>query len=328
MNNTQKRKSKVDYGKYGLIFIAPFFITFAIFQLYPLIDTFYESLFVKVGSARHAHIVKGLGNYKDYVFGNKADYEIWKALGVTVVMWLLNFIPQIILSLVLAAWFTDIKYKLKHDGKYKVIMYLPNIITAATIAVLFNCLFQNNGPITSLARNTFNLGSKFTILEKGWASLFIIAFIQFWMWYGNTMIVLCAGIMGISPSLYEASMVDGASSRQQFFKITMPLLKPILQFTLVTSAIGGLQMFDIPQLFNKGGPNINGVDSTTTVIMLIRRYLQLTKGKIAKGTEDMGKAAAYSVVLFVVTLAVSMIFFVATSERKEKTPKKIKAKAN
>lgn len=321
LKDRSNRKSKVDYGKYGIIFIIPFFVTFAIFQLYPLIDTFYESLFVKVGSVRHSKIVFGLGNYKDLVFGNKAGYEVWKAMGVTVVLWLLNFIPQILLSLLLAAWFTDIKYKLKHDGKYKVIMYLPNIITAATIAVLFNCLFQNNGPITMLARKVFNLSKQFSFLDKGWASLLIIAFIQFWMWYGNTMIVLCAGIMGISPSLYEASMVDGASSRQQFFSITLPLLKPILQFTLVTSAIGGLQMFDIPQLFNKGGPNVNGVNSTTTVIMLIKKYLQLTKGKIAKGTEDMGRAATYSVVLFVVTLAISMIFFIATTEKKEKTKK-------
>lgn len=103
--------------------------------------------------------------------------------------------------------------------------------------------------------------------------------------------------LGINPSLYEAASVDGASSRQQFFKITLPLLKPILQYTLVTSAIGGLQMYDIPQLFNDGGPVVvtgggSSVNSTTTVVMLIKRYVS------AGGTQDYGKAAAYSVMLF------------------------------
>jgi multiple sugar transport system permease protein len=135
------------------------------------------------------------------------------------------------------------------------------------------------------------------------------------MWYGNTMIVLIAGIMGISPSLYEAAMVDGATGRQQFFKITLPLLKPILQFTLVTSAIGGLQMYDIPQLFNAGKPVVNfrgkNIDSTTTIVMLIKKYLIGT-------TKNVGRASAYSVVLFFITLGVSLIFFFATAEKKKK----------
>lgn len=174
-------------------------------------------------------------------------------------------------------------------------MYMPNIITAATIAVLFYGMFEVNGPITTIFKD---LGwcDKGGILNHGWASLIIIAFIQFWMWYGNTMIVLCAGILGINPSLYEAASVDGASSKQQFFKITLPLLKPILQYTLVTSAIGGLQMYDIPQLFNEGGPVVvtgsgSSVNSTTTVVMLVKKYVS------AGGTQDYGKAAAYSVML-------------------------------
>jgi multiple sugar transport system permease protein len=238
--------------------------------------------------------------------------EIWKALAVTAVLWILNFIPQLLLSLVLAAWFTDVKYKLKGTGAYKVIMYMPNIITAATIAVLFYAMFETNGPITQLLRNMGWVGKE-GLLMTGWASLLIIAFIQFWMWYGNTMIVLCAGILGINPSLYEAAMVDGANSKQQFFKITLPLLKPILQYTMVTSAIGGLQMFDIPYLFNSGGPIVqvgdSAVNSTTTVMMLIRNY-------VATGNnQNMGRAASYSIVLFVVTMVVSLIFYKLTSDK-------------
>ena len=189
-------------------------------------------------------------------------------------------------------------------------MYMPNIITAATIAVLFYGMFEVNGPITTIFKD---LGwcDKGGILNHGWASLIIIAFIQFWMWYGNTMIVLIAGILGINPSLYEAAMVDGASSRQTFFSITLPLLKPILQYTLVTSAIGGLQMYDIPALFNVSGtgdalPNY----ASQTITMYIRR--------LGFTTKDMGKSAAASMILFVVTLVISLLFFALTREREPK----------
>lgn len=313
MNNS-KRKT-VEYGKYGYVFILPFFIIFFIFQFYPLIYTFWTSLSYKqqVGRGTISYVT-GLGNYTNYVFTKGS--EVFQAMGITVLLWLLNFVPQIILSLLLAAWFTDEHNKLKGQGAYKVLMYMPNIITAATIAVLFYSLFDVSGSMTALLRGMGILSADSDILKSGWWSFGIIAFIQFWMWYGNTMIVLIAGIMGISPSLYEAAMVDGASSRQQFFLITLPLLKPILQFTLVTSAIGGLQMFDIPQLFNEGKPIIKmgeqSVLSTQTIVMLIKKYVD------AGPAQDYGRASAYSVVLFIITLAVSMIFYVATSDKKNR----------
>ena len=308
------KKKSVEHGKYGVLFSVPFFVVFLVFQLYPLIYTFYNSLIYSAKNGRRMVESFGMGNFTNYVFGKAGGGDIWKALGVTVVLWILNFIPQILLSLLLAAWFTDLKYKLKGNGIYKVIMYMPNVITAATIAVLFYSLFDVNGPFTQLARSAGLVG-KAGFLSKGWASLLIIAFIQFWMWYGNTMIVLCAGIMGINPSLYEAAMVDGASSKQQFFKITLPLLKPILQYTLVTSAIGGLQMYDIPALFNEGGPIVrmggSDINSTTTVMMLIKKYTQVGT------TQNMGRAASYSIVLFVVTLVISFLFYRLTQDKNE-----------
>ena len=310
------KKKTVEYGKYGVIFISPFFITFLIFQLYPLLNTFYTSLVYEAKKGRNAVTQEfGFGNYANYVFGSAGGGEVWSAIGITIVMWLLNFIPQILLSLLLAAWFTDIRCKLRGQGAYKVIMYMPNIITAATIAVLFYSLFDVHGSLTGLMRKLGLVGETGTVLNKGWWALLIIAFIQFWMWYGNTMIVLIAGALGINPALYEAARVDGASSRQQFFKITIPLLKPILQFTMVTSAIGGLQMYDIPQLFNEGGPVIKmgekAVMSTTTIVMLIKSY-------VSGGTkENYGRAAAYSVILFVITLCISMIFYKLTEEKKK-----------
>ena len=309
-----KRKT-VEYGKYGLLFLVPFFLVFLVFQFYPLMYTIFESFEYTYKNGRNTATSRGLGSYTNYVFGKAGANEIWKGIYVTVIMWVMNFIPQILLALLLAAWFSDVNLKLKGAGAYKVIMYMPNIITAATIAVLFSNLFDTSGAMTKIFE-ALNIAEG-SIINKGWSSLFIIAFIQFWMWYGNTMIVLSAGILGINPSLYEAAMVDGATGKQQFFRITLPLLKPILQFTLVTSAIGGLQMFDIPQLFNEGKPVLafgkdDTIYSTRTVVMLIKNYVN--NGP----TQNMGRAAAYSVVLFVITLCISLIFYKLTSEKKHK----------
>ena len=253
------KKKTVEYGKYGYMFIAPFFLVFLIFQLYPLIYTFYLSFveYKMTGSKLTNNGFCGFDNYlkvlktRDFMAGK----DIWfntipmNTIKNTLIIWIINFIPQILLALLLAAWFTDTVVKLKGQGAFKVMMFLPNIITASSIAVLFNSLFGNQGPVTLLVRKLPGLGD-YSFLNSKAGTIGLIGFMQFWMWYGNTMIVLIAGILGISPSLYEAAMVDGANSRQEFFKITLPLLKPILQFSLVTSAIGGLQMYDIPSLFN------------------------------------------------------------------------------
>lgn len=154
-----------------------------------------------------------------------------KSIGNTLKIWVLNFIPQILLALLLASWFTDTVVKLKGQGAFKIMMFMPNIITASSIAVLFYSLFNANGPITMMLQNAHIISEKYDFMEKPGGTIGLIAFMQFWMWYGNSMIVLIAGILGISPSLYEAAMVDGANSKQQFFKITLPLLKPIISTT-------------------------------------------------------------------------------------------------
>ena len=320
------KKKTVEYGKYGYMFIAPFFLVFLIFQLYPLIYTFYLS-FVEYKMTGSKLINDGFCGFDNYLKVLKtrdfmAGKYIWfntipmNTIKNTLIIWIINFIPQILLALLLAAWFTDTVVKLKGQGAFKVMMFLPNIITASSIAVLFNSLFGNQGPVTLLVRKLPGLGD-YSFLNSKAGTIGLIGFMQFWMWYGNTMIVLIAGILGISPSLYEAAMVDGANSRQEFFKITLPLLKPILQFSLVTSAIGGLQMYDIPALFNVN----NGVGQpgrvSHTVTMMIREVA-------FSQNPDYGYAGAISVILFICTMIISMIFFIATKDRPDKQKHAVK----
>lgn len=317
-----KRRKHIEYGKYGYLFIAPFFIVYLIFSLWPLIYTVYLSLFnsYERNMEEFSEFV-GLGNFVE-VLGVNSDTGLFgtktfEALGNTVIIWIINFIPQILLALLLAVWLTDTKAKLKGQGVYKIMIYMPNIITAATISVLFYTLFNNTGAITGLLRNLHIIPESFNFMESPMGTRGIIAFIQFWMWYGNTMLLLIAGILGISPSLFEAANIDGANGFRIFKSITLPCLKPIVLYVLVTSAIGGLQMYDIPALFNvtNGGDGLPN-NASTTITMYIK---QLSNAK------NMGKAATASMVLFVVTLVISLLFFFFLSDR-ERKPKKIKTK--
>ena len=319
-----KKNKTVEYGKYGYLFIAPFFLVYAIFQLYPLIYTVWLSFVENYyrGLTQVGPKFVGLNNYLSVLINTDSAYKVVEgakfldtmtimSIKNTLVMWIFNFIPQILMSLLLASWFTDTTVKLKGQGAFKVMMFMPNIITASTIAVLFYSLFNNSGPFTNVLRNVGIIGEKYDFMESKAGTIGLIAFMQFWMWYGNTMIVLIAGILGINPSLYEAAMVDGASSRQTFFDITLPLLKPILQYTLVTSAIGGLQMYDIPALFNVSGTGeALPAYASQTITMYIR--------KLGFTTKDMGKSAAASMILFFVTLVISLVFFAATRDREPK----------
>lgn len=294
-----KRNKRISYDNYGYLFIAPFFITFLIFQLYPIFFTFRTSLTDAAGWNKILeNQIIGFDNFaKLFAFGTDISNYFWQSLGNTVIMWLFNFVPQIGMALILASWFTDTRLHLKFQGAFKVLIFMPNIITAASIAMLFFSLFNYPiAPVNTLMQQLGLISAPIEYFRSTAISRGLISFIQWWMWYGNTMIVMIAGILGISPALFEAALVDGCSSRQVFWKITLPLIKPILLYNLVTSLVGGLTMFDIPHLMTQGNPNY----TTNTVARFI-----YTQGFEAPNNFNMASAA--SAVLFVIIVICSLI---------------------
>ena len=281
------KKKGISYAKWGYIFMAPFFIVYAVFQLYPMITTVYYSFFeyFRSGLKIIGPNFVGLKNYAA-MFS-----EVPKYFGNTIIMWLLGFIPQIIISLVLASWFTDVRLRLRFQGFFKTVIYMPNLIMASAFAMLFFTLFSDtaNGPVNSLLLNLGIISEPIRWMTNVWSARGLVGLMNFLMWFGNTTIILMAAIMGVDPGLYEAAELDGASSRQMFWKITMPLIKPMLVYTLITSLIGGLQMFDVPQVLTngKGSPN----NSTTTIIMYLNQHLY---------SKNYGTAGAISVILFLI----------------------------
>ena len=311
----QKRKS-ISYDKYGYLFVAPFFITFLIFQLYPIFFTFRTSLTDAAGWSKVLdNSIIGFDNFvKLFTFDMEVSRFFWQAFGNTVVIWIFNFIPQIAMALILASWFTDTHLKLRFQGMFKVLIFMPNIITAATIAMLFFSFFNFPvAPINTILQQFGLLSSPFEFFRSTTASRGLISLIQWWMWYGNTMIIMIAGMLGINPVLFEAALVDGCTSRQVFWKITLPLIKPILLYNLVTSLVGGLTMFDIPHLMTQGNPNY----TTNTVARCIYQQGFETPN-------NFNIASAASVVLFIIIVICSLILALLMRDR-DAAPKERRA---
>ena len=307
------------------MFIAPFFLVYCFFQIWPLIYTFILSF--KGNQANNAAWV-GFDNYSTILFGQgmaqgsaATSAEFFKALGNTFILWFGNFIPQILLSLLLAVWFTDAKVKLPGKGFFKVVMYMPNIITAASVAALYVNLFGDS-KYYFVNATLMNMGMENPVQFVGdpVISKIMVMFIQTWLWFGNTMIMLMSGIMGINPSLFEAADIDGANSRQVFFKVTLPLLQPIMVYTLVTSMIGGLQMFDIPYLYHNGA---NFSKELETVAVFI--YFNFNKGTVEQASY--GYAGAASIIIFAITAVLGSITFYMNRDKDEIAQKKQRKRA-
>jgi multiple sugar transport system permease protein len=190
---------------------------------------------------------------------------------------------------------------------------MPNIITAATVAILFGTLFgYPMGPVNDLLTRFHIIDKPFYFLNSRKAAQSIIIFIQTWQWYGYTMIILISGVLGIDPEIFEAADIDGANGWTVFWKITIPSIKTIMLFTLVTSLIGGLTMFDIPQLFiNNGGPD----NATVTTSVFI--YAQAFKGGYMYN-----RASAASMVMFIIIIILSAFMFFLLRDKDEAALKK------
>ena len=316
----QKSIKSISYAKYGYMFIAPFFIVYCIFQLWPLINTFRLSFY---GNGKTLETFVGLKNFQNILFGSETSIpaqaiheEFFNYFQNTIIIWLGNFVPQIILSLLLAVWFTDAKLKIPGKGFFKVSMYMPNIITAASVSALFLVLFGDGkyGAINSLLLSKEMIVEPIRFITDKTNSRILVMFIQTWMWFGNTMIMLMSGIMGINPSLFEAANIDGANSFQIFRKVTLPLLRPIMVYTLITSMIGGLQMFDIPYLLHTGNTLVPHIQTAAVFV-----YEKFHKTPYSP---SYGYSAAASVILFFITGILGIFVFFFNRDKDEAEQKK------
>ena len=297
-----RRKKGVRYAKWGYLFILPFFLTYCIFSLAPQILTIYNSFFenYREGLEQVGPRFVGFQNYvKLFTPDKNGSVNILRFAGNTLLMWIEGAVPQILIALLLSVFFTSYRLKIKGQQFFKTVIYMPNLIMASAFSMLFFTLFSNVGPVNQL------------IVALGWSDEIIpffdkqvtvrglVATMNFLMWFGNTTILLMAGIMGIDQNLFEAANIDGANSVQVFFRVTLPLLMPVLVYTIITALIGGLQMFDVPQVLTNGAGTPNR--SSTTLIMYLNNFLKTSK--------NYGMAGAVSVIIFLITGLLSILVF-------------------
>jgi len=286
------KKSRFNYGYF---FVAPFIIGFLAFGLYPVYNTIALSFTDTTLMSAKSNFV-GLANFKRLF----ADSVFMTAVKNTWLLWILNFVPQLGIALLLSVWFTSTRLKLKAVGVWRMLFYLPNLLMPAAIAALFFSLFSFYGPVNQFMVRAGFIPEAIDYLRNPTVARSLVVFIQWWMWFGQTTIILMAGMTSISVQVYEAALVDGATSFQMFRYITMPLIKPVTIYILVTSLVGGMQMFDIPMLLTDGrGSPANSI--------LTNNILMYMKFRSSKG--HIGAAASVGVLVFIMTTICSLVIF-------------------
>lgn len=297
-----------NLNRYGYVFIAPFWIIFLVFSIYPVLLTFYYS-FTNYSGSGEAQVV-GLANYKRLLTDTyfvEAFFNTWKIWGV-------NFALQIGLALILAMIFSDMRMKLRGLAFFRSIFYLPNLITISSVALLFGILLDwQHGSLNMMLLKLGIISDPINWLNEPTTAQLSVSLILTWMWFGHSFIVVMAGVSGISKDYYEAALIDGANRWQTFSKITIPLLKPILLYIMITSLIGGLQLFDLPMLLTDGIGSPDG--SLNTMVLYL--YNQAFK------YNNYGYAAAVAYGLFVITLIFSAFIFKGMYGKERKQPRQV-----
>ena len=302
MTKTKKTRKR-NYNNMAYLFVLPFVVVFLIFSVYPVFRTLQLSFanYKGFGDIEYNGIANYIRVFKDKYF--------WRALWNTIRMWGVNIVLQLGLAFILTMIFSDIKYKIKGLPFFRAVYYLPGIISATSIAFLFKTLLDwRFGTINQILAK---VGVKNPIDWLGQSSTapLVISLIQTWMWFGNSFIMLMAGVQGINNDYFEAAAIDGAGRWKRFTKITLPLLKPIMLYVTITSLIGGLQLFDMPFLMF----NVNGdpYGSTQTAIMYLYKFGFATRPK------QVGYASAIAYVLFLLILIISIIQFKVLNKKED-----------
>ncbi|WP_270526808.1 carbohydrate ABC transporter permease [Longibaculum muris] len=274
-------------NRYGWGFITPSTILITILVFIPMIQAFITSL--QSGLANNLRFV-GIENYIRLL----SDQTFLKAAGNTFLYLIIQVPIMIILSLIIAATLND--KKLKFKGFFRIAIFLPCITSLVAYSIIMKSLFANDGIMNQLLLNLNLISSPIQwVTDSLFAKILIIIAIT-WRWTGYNMIFYLSGMQNIDPSIYEAAEIDGASTFTKFTKITIPMLKPIILFTTITSTIGTLQLFDEVVNITGGGPANATITLSQYIYNLSFKY-----------SPNFGYAAAVAFVIVIAIVILSII---------------------
>lgn len=275
--------------------VAPFYLLFLVFGLFPIVFSIYLSFTDWDGMGTIKFV--GLAQYRYLV----SDLRFWNAVANTFIIWFISTIPMLFLALVIA-FLLHSNIALK--GFYRVAFFIPNVTSMVAMAIVFGSVFSDSFGLVNSALTALHINNV-SWLSSYWGIKITIAVIVIWRWTGYNAIIYLAGLQSIPTELYDAAKVDGANSWQIFSRIMVPMLRPVILFTVITSTIGGLSLFTEPQILlgNSGGTGEAGM--TIVLYQYNQAFTQF----------DFGYGSAIAWALFVFAVLFSIINWRLVRER-------------
>jgi cellobiose transport system permease protein len=292
------RLERLDLKVSPYLYIAPFFIVFAVFGLYPLIYTFWVSLHDWMPGDLDPKFI-GVDNYIEIW----SDEKFWNSVQNTFGIFLLSTIPQLILALMVA---NALNRRIRGRTFFRMAIAVPIITSTAAVAIIFGQLFNTEYGGINYILDLFGVSEHIDWHAERFASWGAIAVMVDWRWVGYNALIYLAAMQSISKDLYESAEIDGASHRRQFWKITIPMLRPTIIFTVIISTIGGMQLFTEPLLFEGGQNAMSGgsMNQFQTVTMYLYQAM-FTRQRF-------GYAATVAWALFLIIVLTAFVNYLFT----------------
>jgi cellobiose transport system permease protein len=273
------------------LLVAPFFVLFGIFGMYPLVRTLWVSLYDWSLLGDHSWV--GADNYVHLL----GDAYFWNAVRNTLGVFVLATVPQLLLALGLAS---ILNRRLRARTFLRLGVLIPNVTSVAAVSIIFTLIFARDFGIVNWALDHLGIGAVDWRAGRlsSWTAISVMVD---WRWTGYNALILLAALQAVPRELYEAAAIDGAGAWRQFWSITVPMLRPTLLFVVIVSTIGGIQLFTEPLLFNSGAGALAG--GSQRQFQTVAMYLV----QEAFPGQDFGYAAAIAWVLFLLIAVVSVV---------------------
>ena len=267
--------------------ISPFYILFLVFGAYPVFYSLYLALHRWDGIGPMQWI--GLDNFALLV----TDAEFWNAIGNTFIIWIMSTVPMTVLALLIAL---GLNASIRFKGLYRIAYFMPNVTSVVAMAIVFSSVFSTEFGILNAFLGAIGLDPVGWLTDP-WGIKVAISVMIIWRWVGYNAIIFLAGLQAIPADVYEAARIDGAGPVQTFFRVTLPLLRPVLLFSVVMSAINGMPVFAEAQVLvgERGGVQ----DAGTTMVLYFYNMAFLEN--------DFGYGAAIAWGIFVVVVIFAII---------------------
>jgi cellobiose transport system permease protein len=294
---TPKRPSRAGRPRFTrflpqYLAISPFYLLFAVFGLFPVLFTLYLAFhrWDGIGAMQNA----GLGQFAYLI----SDGTFWLSVLNTVEIWVLSTVPMLALALVLAV---ALNSAIRFGTFYRIAYFVPNVTSLVAIAIIFGSVFGSNFGLLNAMLQWLGLPTV-SWLTSEWGIKIAIAAMIVWQWTGYNALIFLAGLQRIPSDVYEAARMDGAGVVKIFFRITLPLLRPIILFSLIMTTVGGLQTFTEPQVLLASAGNLDSGGPGQAGLTVVLYFFQQ-----AFDNNDFGYGAAIAWGLFIIIALFSII---------------------